>query len=148
MCMKNEKIEIQNPSFSSSIMLNLFNFIISIRKHIFRNAKPREPELTQNIELEPECIKDSKRAKYAIDVIAENHDTTSAKAKTMDISDEISLRYFYYSIKADHNERMIALKNAVKEYGLENVQRRLKKIGQYHPIMLEDSENLKNYVAM
>jgi len=58
-------------------------------------------------------------------------------------SEDISLRDYGYTVHKTQGGRIAALRRAVASEGMDLVCARLERLGQYHPVMLEDLETLR-----
>ena len=58
-------------------------------------------------------------------------------------SEDISLRDYGYAVHKTQRGRIAALRRAVASEGMDLVCARLERLGQYHPVMLEDLETLR-----
>jgi len=58
-------------------------------------------------------------------------------------SEDISLRDYGYAVHKTQGGRIAALRRAVASEGMDLVCARLERLGQYHPVMLEDLETLR-----
>ena len=63
-------------------------------------------------------------------------------------SEDISLRDYGYAVHKTQGGRIAALRRAIASEGMDLVCARLKQLGQYHPVMLEDLKSLKPYGAV
>jgi len=55
------------------------------------------------------------------------------------------LRNYGYSVKSGKRKRLRAIMRAMSDHGQRTVGDRLMMLGQYHPIMIEDLEEISSY---
>ena len=60
---------------------------------------------------------------------------------------DLNLRNYGYSVRADPNARLHALKLAVEDYGKKAVFSRLTKLSKFNPVMKDDIEALGGYIV-
>ena len=110
----------------------------------------------ENLKNNKQGVKVSEKIKKDMDYVIEVHgdeeqeqseedgnDDEGEEEEGDEVDQDISLREYGYAVHKTQGGRIAALRRAIESEGMDLVCARLERLGQYHPVMLEDLETLR-----
>ena len=110
----------------------------------------------ENLKNNKQGVKVSEKIKKDMDYVIEVHgdeeqeqseedgnDDEGEEEEGDEVDEDISLREYGYAVHKTQGGRIAALRRAIESEGMDLVCARLERLGQYHPVMLEDLETLR-----